>query len=203
MLPKKKGIGDEREGVANRVSVKAHPSFFAPSFYHLSKAGMTMDKKRAILKILEKDGRATPEYIASELGISEEEAIASISELEADHVIAGYTAVIDYEKLDKDTVTALIEVKVVPQRGVGFDHIAMRIAKFEEVASVFLASGDFDFVVEVKGKSMKEASQFVFEKLSTLESVQSTATHFVLKKYKDHNIVIKDKGVRERDAIVL
>ena len=203
MLPKKKGIGDEREEVANRVSVKAHPSFFAPSFYHVSKAGMTMDKKRAILKILEKDGRATPEHIASELGISEEEVIASISELEADHVIAGYAAVIDYEKLDKDMVTALIEVKVVPQRGVGFDHIAMRIAKFEEVASVFLASGDFDFVVEVKGKSMKEASQFVFEKLSPLESVQSTATHFVLKKYKDHNIVIKDKGVRERDAIVL
>ena len=164
---------------------------------------MIMDKKRAILKILEKDGRATPEYIASELDISEEEVIASISELEADRVIAGYTAVIDYEKLDKDTVTALIEVKVVPQRGVGFDHIAMRIAKFEEVASIFLASGDFDFVVEVKGKSMKEASQFVFEKLSTLESVQSTATHFVLKKYKDHNIVIKDKSVRERDAIVL
>ena len=200
------GPPSSRQGAKKKetkVGFHAHPSFFAPSFYHLSKVGMTMDKKRAILKILEKDGRATPEYIASELGISEEEVIASISELEADHVIAGYTAVIDYEKLDKDTVTALIEVKVVPQRGVGFDHIAMRIAKFEEVASIFLASGDFDFVVEVKGKSMKEASQFVFEKLSTLESVQSTATHFVLKKYKDHNIVIKDKGVRERDAIVL
>ena len=159
--------------------------------------------KQEILKLLEKNARLSTSDIAKMLGQSEEEVIRVIGELEADKIICGYNAIINWDKVNDEKVDALIELKVTPQRGTGFDRIANRIAKFDEVDSVYLLSGGYDFMVEIKGRSMKEVSQFVFDKLATLETVQSTATHFVLKKYKDHGISFEDKLKEKRSNIVL
>ena len=159
--------------------------------------------KQEILKLLEKNARLSTSDIAKMLGQSGEEVIRVIGELEADKIICGYNAIINWDKVNDEKVDALIELKVTPQRGTGFDRIANRIAKFDEVDSVYLLSGGYDFMVEIKGRSMKEVSQFVFDKLATLETVQSTATHFVLKKYKDHGISFEDKLKEKRSNIVL
>ena len=159
--------------------------------------------KQEILKLLEKNARLSTYDISKMLGQSEEEVIRVIGELEADKIICGYNAIINWDKVNDEKVDALIELKVTPQRGTGFDKIANRIAKFDEVDSVYLLSGGYDFMVEIKGRSMKEVSQFVFDKLATLETVQSTATHFVLKKFKDHGISFEDKPKEKRSNIVL
>ena len=159
--------------------------------------------KQEILKLLEKNARLSTTDIAKMLGQSEKDVIEAIGELEADKVICGYNAIINWDKVNDEKVDALIELKVTPQRGTGFDKIATRIAKFDEVDSVYLLSGGYDFMVEIKGKSMKEVSQFVFDKLATLDTVQSTATHFVLRKYKDHGISFEDKPKEKRSNIVL
>lgn len=118
--------------------------------------------------------------------------------MEKEKIICGYHTLINWDNTSKEIVTALIEVKVSPQRGLGFDMLAQRIAKFNEVTSVYLMSGGFDFMVLIEGKSMKEVARFVFEKLSTLDSVLSTSTHFVLKKYKDHGVDLVEKKKDER-----
>ena len=159
--------------------------------------------KQEILKLLEKNARLSTGDISKMLGQSEEEVIRVIGELEADKIICGYNAIINWDKVNDEKVDALIELKVTPQRGTGFDKIANRIAKFDEVDSVYLLSGGYDFMVEIKGRSMKEVSQFVFDKLATLDTVQSTATHFVLKKFKDHGISFEDKPKEKRSNIVL
>ena len=159
--------------------------------------------KQEILKLLEKNARLSTGDIAKMLNQSEKEVIRAIGELEADKIICGYNAIINWDKVNDEKVDALIELKVTPQRGTGFDRIANRIAKFDEVDSVYLLSGGYDFMVEIKGRSMKEVSQFVFDKLATLETIQSTATHFVLKKYKDHGISFEDKPKEKRSNIVL
>ena len=159
--------------------------------------------KQEILKLLEKNARLSTSDIAKMLGQSEEEVIRVIGELEADKIICGYNAIINWDKVNDEKVDALIELKVTPQRGTGFDKIANRIAKFDEVNSIYLLSGGYDFMVEIKGRSMKEVSQFVFDKLATLDTVQSTATHFVLKKFKDHGISFEDKPKEKRSNIVL
>ena len=159
--------------------------------------------KQEILKLLEKNARLSTYDISKMLGHSEEEVIRVIGELEADKIICGYNAIINWDKVNDEKVDALIELKVTPQRGTGFDKIATRIAKFDEVDSVYLLSGGYDFMVEIKGRSMKEVSQFVFDKLATLDTVQSTATHFVLKKFKDHGISFEDKPKEKRSNIVL
>ena len=141
--------------------------------------------------------------IAEELNISQKEVIKDIAELEADKVICGYSTIINWDKITEEKCNALIEVKVIPQRGTGFDRIADRIARFEEVDSVYLMSGGYDFTVVVNGKSMKEVSSFVFNKLATIDYIQSTATHFVLKKYKDHGVQIQDKPTDKRTNVVL
>ena len=159
--------------------------------------------KQEILRLLEKNARLSTLDIAKMLGEPEEEVVRLIGELEADKVICGYNAIINWDKINDEKVDALIELKVAPQRGTGFDRIANRIAKFDEVDSVFLLSGSYDFMVLIKGKSMKEVSQFVFDKLSTLDTVQSTATHFVLKKYKDHGINMEEKKESKRENVIL
>ena len=159
--------------------------------------------KQEILKLLEKNARLSTSDISKMLGQSEKEVIRVIGELEADKIICGYNAIINWDKVNDEKVDALIELKVTPQRGTGFDKIANRIAKFDEVDSVYLLSGGYDFMVEIKGHSMKEVSQFVFDKLATLDTVQSTATHFVLKKFKDHGISFEDKPKEKRSNIVL
>ena len=159
--------------------------------------------KKEILSLLESNARLTTKEIAKELKLPEKEVIGLIAELEADKVICGYNAIINWDKITEEKCNALIEVKVTPQRGTGFDRIADRIARFDEVDSVYLLSGGYDFMVIINGKSMKEVSSFVFNKLATIDYVQSTATHFVLKKYKDHGVKLQDKPVDKRTNVVL
>ena len=159
--------------------------------------------KEAILRLLENNARMSVKDIANELNIKEKEVIRLIGELEADKVICGYNAIINWDKITEEKCNAIIEVKVIPQRGTGFDRIASRISRFDEVDSVYLMSGGYDFMVVVNGKSMKEVSSFVFNKLATIDYIQSTATHFVLKKYKDHGVNLLDKPIDKRTNVVL
>ena len=151
-----------------------------------------------ILELLEANGRLTPAEIAVMLGMNEAEVKEKIATLEADKVLINYRAMINWEKAGVEKVSALIEVKVIPQRDVGFDEIAERIYRFSEVKSVFLMSGAFDLTVLVEGTTMKEVALFVSQKLATIDNVQSTATHFVLKKYKLEGVILEDKEEIER-----
>lgn len=154
-----------------------------------------------ILKLLEADSKLTPKDLAAMLGLDEAAVAADISAMEKNKIICGYHTMIDWDKVAEEKVTALIEVKVTPQRGEGFDRIAERIYNFEEVSSVYLMAGAFDFTVFIQGKSLKEVSLFVSTKLSVMDTVVSTSTHFVLKKYKDHGIVFNEPKKDERLAI--
>lgn len=130
------------------------------------------------------------EELANLLGLSLEKTKALKDKAIHDGAILGYQAVIDWAKVDEEKASALIEVKVTPQKGIGFDKVAHEISKFDEVSAVYLMSGGYDFAVMLERKSMKEISAFVFEKLATLPSISSTATHFILRKYKDHKIIL-------------
>lgn len=160
--------------------------------------------KKDIIEILEKDSRKTAAEIAVMLGKTEEEVSVAIAEMEADNIICGYTTLINWDKVYKEgsLVTALIEVKVTPQREQGFDRIARRIYNFDEVQAVYLMSGAYDLTVIMEGKNLMEISRFISAKLSTLDTVLSTATHFVLKKYKDHGIVFDSKNNNDERMIV-
>lgn len=156
-----------------------------------------------ILEILEKNSRASEQEIAQMLGKNVKEVRAAIKKLEEDNVIVGYNTLINWEKSDRETVTALIEVKVTPQREQGFDKVAERIYRYPQVKACYLMSGGFDLTVIIEGKSMKEVALFVAEKLAPLEAVLSTATHFVLKKYKDKGVIFEEKGKDDREALIL
>lgn len=157
-----------------------------------------------ILQILSKNSRLTNEQIAVMLGKKEEEVAAAIKEMEDKNIILGYPALIDWEKTNNnDLVTAYIEVKVTPQRDRGFDDVAERIYQFSQVKSCSLMSGSYDLFVVVEGKSMKDVALFVAEKLATIDSVLSTSTHFVLKKYKDKGVIFNQKRKDIREAVVL
>ena len=159
--------------------------------------------KKKLLELIEHNARMTIEEISVELNLLPNDVISLISNLESKKVICGYDTIINWDKVTDEKCNALIEVKVVPQRGTGFDKIADRISRFDEVDSVYLMSGGYDFLVIVNGKSMKEISSFVFNKLASIDYVNSTATHFVLKKYKDHGIQIQEKPVDKRTNLVL
>ncbi|MCR5350195.1 MAG: Lrp/AsnC family transcriptional regulator [Acholeplasmatales bacterium] len=148
--------------------------------------------REEILKNLEQNSRIDIKELSVMVGESVTTVAEEILKMEQEHIICGYTTLINWDNTDKEIVTALIEVKVTPQRGIGFDNIAERIAKYPEVTSVYLMSGGFDFMVMIEGKSMKEVARFVFEKLSTLDYVNQTSTHFVLKKFKDHGVDLYD-----------
>ena len=154
-----------------------------------------------LLSILEKNSRVDFKELAVMLGKSEEEVLNEISALEKDNIICAYHTLINWEKTDIEKVSALIEVKVTPQRGQGFDRIAERIYNYPEVKSVYLISGGYDLLVTLEEKSLKEIAGFVSDKLSTLDSVLSTATHFILKKYKDHGTIINKNVQDEREVI--
>ena len=157
-----------------------------------------------ILEVLEKNSRYSDEQIALMTGKTVEEVREAIRDYEEKNIIAGYTTLINWENTGKETVTALIEVKITPQRGVGFDKVAERIYKFNEVKACYLmSSGGFDLTVIVEGKTMKEVALFVSEKLSVQEYVNGTATHFVLKKYNDHGRVFKEKKTEDRESIFI
>jgi DNA-binding Lrp family transcriptional regulator len=152
-----------------------------------------------ILKLLEKDARSSHRQIATITGLPEKEVSASIRQAEKDQVILKYKAIVNWEKVGNEHVFALIEVKVTPQRDVGFDSIAERIYRFPQARSVYLLSGTFDLMVIVEGKSMQEVANFVSQKLAPIEGVQSTVTHFMLKKYKEDGEIIggEDEIMRE------
>lgn len=143
-----------------------------------------------ILTYIEKNSRVDLEQLAMMLGTDEVTIANEISDMEKEGIICGYHTLINWEKTSTEKVSALIEVKVTPQRGQGFDRIAERIYNYPEVTSVYLISGGFDLLVTLDEKSLREVSQFVSDKLSTVDSVLSTSTHFILKKYKDHGTVM-------------
>lgn len=157
--------------------------------------------REELLAIIEKNSRIDLKELAVILGVEETDVVSELSALEQEGIICGYHTLINWENTSMEKVTALIEVRVTPQRGQGFDSIAERIYKYPEVRSVYLISGGYDLLVTLEGRSLKEVSTFVSDKLSTLDSVLSTATHFILKKYKDHGTVLTRKKEDEREMI--
>lgn len=157
-----------------------------------------------ILEVLEKNSRYTDQEIAVMTGKTVEEVREAIRDYEERSIIAGYTTLINWENTGRETVTALIEVQITPQRGVGFDKVAERIYKFPQVKACYLmSSGGFDLTVIVEGKTMKEVAIFVSDKLSIQEYVTGTATHFVLKKYKDHGTIFREKKTDDREMLFI
>ena len=145
--------------------------------------------KTEILKLLENDAKLTPEQISVMLDITLDEVKACIKEFENNSTILGYKAVVDWEKTERESVTAMIDVKLTPQRGKGYDRVAEKIYNYPEVKSVFLMSGAYDLSVLIEGKTMKEVAFFVSQKLAPIDEVISTATHFVLHRYKDTGVL--------------
>ena len=154
--------------------------------------------RHEILRMLENNSRIDLHDLAIMLGTDESVVLEEIEKMENEGIICGYPTLINWDKTDTEKVTAFIEVRVTPQRGQGFDKIAERIYNYPEVDCVYLISGGFDFMVMIEGKTMRGVAQFVSEKLSTQESVLSTATHFILKKYKDHGSVMVNPSKDER-----
>lgn len=157
--------------------------------------------KLKILELLKEDARRSPELIATMLDVSVEEVKRAIDELEKDHVIVKYAAVVNWSKVADDKVTALIEVQITPERGRGFEGIAERIYQYPEVKSVFLMSGAYDLLVEVEGRTLQEVASFVSNKLSPIDAVLSTKTFFILKKYKQDGIIFEEREGDQRLVI--
>lgn len=154
--------------------------------------------REQILAHLEKNSRIDLHELAVILGTDEVSIANEVSRMEKEKIICGYHTLIDWDKAGSEKVTALIEVRVTPQRGQGFDSIAERIYNYPEVKSAYLISGAYDLMVILEGKTLREVSDFVSAKLSTLDTVLSTATHFILKKYKDHGTIMVKKYKDER-----
>lgn len=154
--------------------------------------------RKQILKYIEKNSRVNLGELAVLLGTDEITVANEIADMEKEKIICGYHTLIDWDKAGIELVTALIEVRVTPQRNQGFDRIAERIYNYPEVNAVYLISGGYDLLVTLEGKTLKEVSQFVSDKLSPVEAVISTATHFILKKYKDHGTIMEKKAESER-----
>ncbi len=154
--------------------------------------------KEQLIALLLQNARLTNSELAAMTGCTEEEVAETITELEANGIIKGYTTIIDEERTGEDSVTAIIELRVTPQKDCGYEEIAHTIMRYEQVESIALMAGAYDLSVTVKGKDVKEVSLFVARALAPLEGVLSTATYFVLKKYKDKGILIEDEEKDER-----
>ena len=152
----------------------------------------------SLLNLLETDAKLTDEQIAAMLGKETGDIKKMITEFEKNGTILGYRTLIDWDRTDREYVTALIEVKITPQRDMGFDKVAEKIYNYPEVKSVYLMSGGFDLALFIEGKTMRDVAYFVAQKLAPIEFVISTATHFVLRKYKDNNIIYGAAPVDER-----
>lgn len=157
--------------------------------------------REELLSLIEKNSRIDLKELAVLLGKEEIDVANELAAMESEGIICGYHTLIDWEKTSLEKVTALIEVKVTPQRGQGFDHIAERIYNYPEVKSVYLISGGYDLLITLEEKTLREISNFVSDKLSTLDSVLSTATHFILKKYKDHGTILGKKPEDGREVV--
>lgn len=151
-----------------------------------------------ILKLLSENARLKTKDIAVMAGMTEEAARAAVAEYEKQGVIKGYHAIVDWEKTERQLVRAIIEINVSPKRDYGFEEIAERIARFSEVETIYLMSGGYDLAAIVSGKTFQEVAKFVSHKLSPLESVLSTATHFVLRTYKESGVILCDEEMDER-----
>lgn len=162
---------------------------------------MNQQKRLELLTLLQQDARRTPDELAALTGESPEAIGTMIAALESERVILRYPALIDWEKAGADRVTAIIDVKMTPQRDVGFDRLATRIARFPEVSSCYLMSGAYDLAVVVEASSLKEVARFVAERLSTLDGVASTTTHFVLKVYKHDGVGYGESDDDQRLAV--
>ncbi len=156
-----------------------------------------------LLKLISKDSRTSTADLAVMLGITEDEVRREIAEMEKSGVIRGYKAVIDWDRLDSASVSAIIELKVTPKAGRGFEDIAAKVMQYPEVESVYLMSGVYDLNVVVKGKTLQDVANFVAKELSTLDSVTSTATHFVLRRYKELDVALLGNGKDERGSYLL
>ena len=154
-----------------------------------------------LLRLLEQDCTLTHEQLASMTDMTVADVKAAIQRYEADKTILGYQAIVDWDRTDREAVTALIEVKVTPQRGDGFDRVAERIYQYDEVESVYLMSGAYDLMLEVQAESLRTLANFVSQKLATIDSVLSTATHFVLKKYKVDGVILEEEHADHRLAV--
>ena len=152
---------------------------------------------KKLLQLLEDDCTLTHAQLASMSGLTEAEVAEAIRKYEEERIILGYKAIVDWDRTDRESVTALIEVKVTPQRGEGFDRVAQRIYQYDEVESVYLMSGSFDLTVIISGRTLKEVALFVGEKLAPLEDVRGTATHFILKKYKEKHLIFQKQEAQE------
>ena len=159
---------------------------------------MHQEMRHEILRYLEKNSRVNLQELAVLLGVDETLVANEIADMEKEKIICGYHTLIDWDKTGEEKVTALIEVRVTPQRNQGFDRIAERIYNYPEVQSVYLISGAYDLLVILEGKTLRDVSSFVSDKLSTLDTVLSTATHFILKKYKDYGTIFGKKTKDER-----
>ncbi|MBQ7630871.1 MAG: Lrp/AsnC family transcriptional regulator [Selenomonadaceae bacterium] len=157
---------------------------------------------KELLEILESNARISTAELASMLKISEDEVKAQIALLESENVIMSYSTLINWERFGEELVTAFIEINLTPQREVGFDALAERICRFDEVRSVYLMSGNFDLLVVVQGKSLKEISNFVAKRVSTIEGVTQTRSHFLLKEYKKDGIILENEEQDRRLVIV-
>ena len=154
-----------------------------------------------LLELLERDCTQTPEQLSAQSGLTLEEVRREQKRLEDEGVILGYKAIVDWDRASREAVTALIEVKVTPQSIDGFDRIAERIYQYDEVESMYLMSGSFDLTVIISGRTLREGAQFVGERLAPLEGVTGTATHFILKKYKEKHLVFRPEKPQEREFI--
>ncbi len=159
--------------------------------------------REKILNYIETNSRIDIHDLAIMMGTDETTIMNELEEMEQTHVICGYHTLINWEKAGIEKVTAMIEVRVTPQRGMGFDKVAERIYNYPEVNSVYLISGGFDFMVTLEGKTLREVSEFVSDKLSPLDSVLSTKTNFILKKYKDHGTIMAEQRKDERELVSL
>ena len=159
--------------------------------------------KKEVLKILEGDARSTPKQIATMTGGSAAEVTRLIKQAEKDRVILKYKTIINWEKAGEEQASALIEVRVTPQRDAGFDAIAERIYRFPQARSVYLLSGTYDLLVLVTGRNMNEVADFVSQKLAPMEKVQGTVTHFMLKRYKEDGEILDGKEETRRQPVIL
>lgn len=160
-----------------------------------------MELKNKILKLIESNSKITNSELSAMLDIDINEVTRLISEMEADKIICGYATLIDWDKTDNQNVSAMIELKINPQKGIGFDRIAEKVYSYSEVEAVYLMSGAYDLLVQIKHAPMKDIANFVSGTLSVIDEVQSTATHIILKKYKDYGIVF-NQGKNDKRQVV-
>ena len=160
-----------------------------------------MKNPEKLLDLLSQDARLSTAQLAAMTGATEEEVAEAVRHFEKKRTILGYKALVDWDKTDRESVTALIEVKITPQKGMGFDEIARQIYSHHQVESVYLMSGGFDLTVIIKGRTMREVARFVSEQLAPMENVLSTGTHFILKKYKDNGVEFDPADSDKREVM--